>query len=121
MIGTDTNWFLNLENPDLDYTFRCNTTRNDSNIIFAGNYPEEYYKDTKSRFYTESHVEELDGMKFSPDGKYFMYKDEEVLIILLISSHYQPSPCFPVRSPLCSLAGLEEVSFCQCTGYRVER
>ena len=50
MIGTDTNWFLNLENPDLDYTFRCNTTRNDSNIIFAGNYPEEYYKDTKSCF-----------------------------------------------------------------------
>ena len=32
-------------------------------------------------FFTESHVEEIDGMKFSPDGKYFMYKDEEVLII----------------------------------------
>ena len=36
MIGTDTNWLLNIENPDLDYNFRCNTTRNGSNIIFEG-------------------------------------------------------------------------------------
>ena len=36
MIGTDTNWLLNIENPDLDFTFRCNTTRNGSNIIFEG-------------------------------------------------------------------------------------
>ena len=38
MIGTDTNWVLNLEKPDSDYEFRCNTTRNGSNIIFGGNY-----------------------------------------------------------------------------------
>ena len=38
MIGTDTNWVLNLEKPDLDYEFLCNTTRNGSNIIFGGNY-----------------------------------------------------------------------------------
>ena len=52
MIGTETNWLLNLEKPDLDYTFLCNTTttRNDSNIIFAGFYLErepKYYKITR--------------------------------------------------------------------------
>ena len=36
LIGTETNWLLNLENPDLDIKFRCNTTRNGSNIIFTG-------------------------------------------------------------------------------------
>ena len=42
MIGIDTSWLLNLENPDLDYTFLCNTKRNGSNIIFAGNCLEKY-------------------------------------------------------------------------------
>ena len=118
MIGTETNWLLNLEKPDLDYTFLCNTTvtttttRNDSNIIFAGNYLE---KEPRYLFlFLDSHSEELDTMKFSGDGKYFAYKDQ----VIFLSSQLWPSLSLSlslVRSPVCSLTGLRAVSLRQFT------
>ena len=35
--------------------------------------------------FLEWHNEELDGMKFSPDGKYFAYKDDQVILVCLLS------------------------------------